>query len=255
MLMAEQSFIFLDGVSTRTEQKIWAAGIDSWKSFLSTKKIHGISLARKICYDRQVFRARELLQQKDLLGLAQVFPHNQHWRLYDLSDAYALDIETTGFYGDITVIGLHDGDQVHFLVKNKNLSHEPLIDLLQEPRTLLTFNGSSFDLPVIARRFPQVKKSFSEQVHIDLRHVAAKLGYTGGLKTIEVVHGIAREEEIAGVSGHIAVWLWQTYVLEGDEDALRTLLQYNEADVKNLFILADKLIPELWRTTYKPSRI
>lgn len=253
--MAEQSFIFLDRVSAATERNIWRQGIPDWQSFLRRERIAGISPARKLYYDRQILRAQAALTQKNLRTLADLFPRNQHWRLYDIcTDVFALDIETSGYYGDVTVVGLHDGAEPFFLVKNKNLSHEPLMALLREPCTLLTFNGSSFDLPVLIRRFPEAQPRFVQHVHIDLRHVAARLGYTGGLKTIEIIHGIAREEEIQGVSGDVAVWLWRQYEVEGDEDALRTLLLYNEADVKNLFILAEKLIPELWRTTYKSAQ-
>lgn len=248
--MAEQSFIFLDGVSHKTEERWWSQGVRTWEQFLSRTDIKGLSPERKLFFDRQLQRAQEYLQRRDYVALASVFPRNQHWRLYDLcEDFLALDIETSGYYGDITVVGVHDGAQAHFLVKNKNLDFEPLQYLFSEPKTLLTFNGSSFDLPVISRRFPQVRSSMTRQIHIDLRHVAAKLGFSGGLKTIEIMHGIAREEDIIGMSGDAAVWLWQQYELEGDEEALRTLLLYNEADVKNLFVLAELLIPRLWAQT------
>lgn len=248
MRMLEQSFIFLDRMSLAGERRLWDAGVHSWDDFLSRENIQGIGALRKQFYDHQLLRAKELFRRRDMLGLATLLPHNQHWRLYDLfrERALALDIETSGYYGDITVIGLHDGAEGYFLVKNKNLSFEPLDYLLREERVLLTFNGSSFDLPVVARCFPQVRNAFARQLHIDLRHVAAKLGLTGGLKTIEIILGIQRTEEVRGLSGDVAVLLWRLYESEGDEEALRLLLEYNREDVENLFILADKLIPRLW---------
>ena len=122
MVMAEQSFIFLDRVSETSERNIWKQGVEDWNSFLNVNKIHGISESRKLYYDRQILRAKELLAEKNLVGLANLFPRNQHWRLYDLAEHFfALDIETNGYYGDITVLGLHNGESPFFLVRNKNL--------------------------------------------------------------------------------------------------------------------------------------
>lgn len=248
--MISESFIFLDRISYAKEQQLWAYGIKSWSDFLAANEIPGISKERKLFYNRQLLQAKYLLEKKELSQLAKLFPQREHWRLYALfkHQAMALDIETSQYYGDITVIGLHDGQSPYFLVKNKNLSHEPLVELLAEPKVLLTFNGSSFDLPIIRRRFPQV--DWSPHLHIDLRHVAARVGLSGGLKHIESVLGLSRSEEIQNMAGDNAILLWEQHLM-GDERALELLIAYNEADVENLFPLAEYLIKELWRTIYK----
>lgn len=245
-----ESFIFLDKISYTKERQFWALGIKNWDDFLATEEITGVGKERKLFYNRQILQARQLFAKKQLSGLANLFPQREHWRLYGLfkHQAMALDIETSGYYGDITVIGLHDGQDPFFLIKNKNLSYEPLVELLSEPRVLLTFNGSSFDLPIIRRRFPQV--DWSPHLHIDLRHVASRVGLTGGLKRIEAVLGLSRAQEIQNMAGDNAILLWEQHLM-GDERALELLIAYNEADVENLFPLADYLIEELWRTIYK----
>ena len=250
--MIEHSFVFLERFSEQREQKLWQEGIRTWNDFLARERIQGIGLQKKQYYDVCVRQARQHLNNKDLQALMALFPKRYHWRLYNLfkDQALALDIETTGYYGDITVIGLHDSLEQHFLVKNKNLSHEPLQQLLKEPSLLLTFNGLSFDVPVIKRRFPQLEESFARQAHIDLRFVAASLGLTGGLKVIEERLGLSRGEELQGVCGADAVWLWNNYCMCGEEEYLERLLDYNEADCKNLFYLAEKLIPQLWAETF-----
>jgi uncharacterized protein YprB with RNaseH-like and TPR domain len=95
---------------------------------------------------------------------------------------------------------------------------------------LITFNGCRFDLPFIAGFFPNLR---FRQAHIDLLHVARRLGYRGGLKRIEPLFGIFRDSEIREMSGYAAVVLWHEH-LRGSPDALPTLLKYNEADVVNL---------------------
>ncbi len=248
--MISESFIFLDKISYQKETHFWNCGIINWDVFLAQEQISGISTTRKLYYDRQIVQAKKLLQERKLSELAKLFPQREHWRLYSLfqEHAMALDIETSGYYGDITVIGLHDGQNPYFLVKNKNLSHEPLVEILNKPKVLLTFNGSSFDLPIIKRRFPQI--DWTPHLHIDLRHLASRLGLSGGLKRIEQILGLSREKEIQNMFGGDAIFLWQQY-LAGDERALELLISYNQADVENLFPLAEYLIEELWRTIYK----
>ena len=250
--MIRNSFVFLERFSEKKEQQLWEQGIHTWDDFLVQRKVPGISEQKKPYYDACLKQAQVALNKRELLKLAQLFPKKYHWRLYSLfkERALALDIETTGYYGDITVIGLHDGLEQFFLVKNKNLSYEPLQRLLARPSVLLTFNGISFDVPVIKRRFPQLNDSLSQQVHIDLRFVAARLGLRGGLKVIEEHLGLSRGQEIQGLCGGDAVLLWQQYLLSQDERFLETLLAYNEADCENLFFLADTLIDRLWRQEF-----
>src|SRR5437667_2585290 len=65
-----------------------------------------------------------------------------------------------------------------------------------------------------------------------------RLGFVGGLKSIESQVGIIRSEETTGLGGFDAVRLWRAYG-EGDDDALDLLLEYNMEDVVNLEPLAE----------------
>ena len=46
---------------------------------------------------------------------------------------------------------------------------------------------------------------------------------------------------VRGVDGYMAVRLWYEYVNNNDQEALRTLLDYNREDVVNLRLLRQKL--------------
>jgi uncharacterized protein YprB with RNaseH-like and TPR domain len=160
-------------------------------------------------------------------------PTAERWRLYgDFRDSCAfLDIETTGMSLDgheITVIGLYDGEQMYHFIQGQNM--EKFEDVIEAYDLLVTFNGARFDLPFITSFF----RNFQfRQAHIDLRHVVRRLGYRGGLKSIEPLFGIRRDHEIHDMSGHEAVILWHEH-LRGNPNALPRLLLYNEADVVNL---------------------
>jgi uncharacterized protein YprB with RNaseH-like and TPR domain len=96
---------------------------------------------------------------------------------------------------------------------------------------LVTYNGSSFDLPVLKSAFPGV--DFARFHHIDLRFPLHRLGVKGGLKGAERQLGIGRSETLDGVDGFMAVLLWRAH-RAGVATALDTLLRYCLEDVVNL---------------------
>jgi len=113
---------------------------------------------------------------------------------------------------------------------------------------LVTFNGASFDVPVLAAegvRIPAVP-------HMDLRPVFGRVGYDGGLKKIEEKLGFAREGDVKGLSGWDAVKLWRRWEREGDKAALDRLVAYNVADFENLEPLAQLATRMLREKTLEP---
>jgi uncharacterized protein len=102
---------------------------------------------------------------------------------------------------------------------------------------VVTFNGSSFDLPMIRKRlYADLRRDFE---HCDLLHVCRRRGLRGGLKRVETMLGIARAT--AGISGWDAPRLWNRYEMAGDQAALELLLEYNREDVVNLAVLEGHL--------------
>ncbi len=140
-----------------------------------------------------------------------------------------LDIETT-FEGAISVIGIYRPDRGTTQLVGGGVNDVNLYATLEGITTIVTFNGSSFDLPVIHKRLYADLKHES-----DLLYICRRRGLRGGLKAIEQHLGIVRET--AGMTGWDAPRLWQRYKSGGDEVALTTLLHYNREDVVNLALL------------------
>ncbi|MEK6921029.1 MAG: hypothetical protein AABX82_04050, partial [Nanoarchaeota archaeon] len=122
--MIKNSFIFLDKISHNSEKKIWEQNIHTWDHFLEAKNIHGIGRTRKIFYDQQIHHAKTAVTDDNAYMLSTLFPKQEHWRLYNFfkEQACFLDIETSGYYGDITVIGIYDGRETKTMVKGINLN-------------------------------------------------------------------------------------------------------------------------------------
>ena len=175
----------------------------------------------------------------------------EQWRcIRDLSSrAVFLDIETTGLSlrSPITVVGIHDGVHTHSLIRGLNLTHRNLGAILDKAAMIVTFNGASFDLPVIDSQFPGVVPNIP---HVDLRYPLRRLGHVGGLKRIEADLDIERDRRVAYMTGENAVYLWKLWEKHGKRNALDLLVEYNTEDCRNLKLLANHAYVSLKRRTF-----
>ena len=154
-----------------------------------------------------------------------------------------IDIETTGLSPDaaeLTVVGIcieQGGRKRVVQLYEDSLARDNLLAELEGTDILYSYNGARFDLPFIAAKLGvDLASGFS---HCDLMYHCWRRNLWGGLKKVEVQLGISRET--AGMTGAHAVALWNDYRLNGDQDALRTLLLYNAEDVTNLAHIRRKL--------------
>ena len=94
-----------------------------WGDFLETDSVKGISQSRKAYYNRMLNAARSALNNHNSEHFTGLLPKGEVWRLYNTfkEDAVYLDIETSGYYGDVTVIGLFDGIRTMTMIKDINI--------------------------------------------------------------------------------------------------------------------------------------
>jgi hypothetical protein len=238
--MMRRTFLFLPSVGARTERELWRRGISHWQDFVSTSNLPGFSPARKGRLDAMLEDAEDFLGRKETGYFQRLLPSNEHWRLFGevKEDVAYLDIETDGLGQGavVTVVGVHRNGRTNTLVRGIDLDAGSLKRALQGCRMLVTFNGSSFDLPMLEKEFPFVVPRVP---HFDLRHGCARVGLRGGLKCIERKLGLARPVEVEYVTGEEAVYLWRLWERKGKENALKLLKQYNEEDTRNLVPIAE----------------
>jgi uncharacterized protein len=244
--MLTESFIFLPGVQDKTEQRLWQSGITTWDHLLEAKSIPYVSGERLMFWKGRIRLAQQLFERQGPEAVAKLFGRRYAWRSFThmMDNPRYVDIETTEYHNEITVIGVSDGEFYQAFIKGRNLDQQALRRAFAGATCIITFNGSSFDLPIIERNFPNL---LPEVPHFDLRHICAQAGLHGGLKRIEHHLMISRAAAIRDVNGSDAIMLWYRYVL-GEEDALRELVDYNAADVLNLAPMTQLVIPALWRS-------
>ncbi len=232
--MLTATFSCFRGVSISAERRLWEESCLSWREILvlHPRAFSGARLAR---VRRQVNEAQVALD----CGFADYFlnrlspPDTIRVLPHFLSNVGYLDVETTGLgkTDSITTIALHGPLGTRCFVRGRNL-----INFLREAKglsLLITFNGSSFDLPRIRREF----RIDLQIPHLDLKPCLQALGYSGSLKRCEELLGIRRPLEEM-LTGQEAVELWRLHEATGDEAALLRLVRYNLRDALSLELLA-----------------
>ncbi|HLC81932.1 MAG TPA: ribonuclease H-like domain-containing protein [Candidatus Nanoarchaeia archaeon] len=250
-MVIQQSFIFLDKIGRKSELNIRQQGINSWDDFLNADKISGISPLRKAYYDRRIRQALQALGQEDYLYFVDKLPQKEMWRLYpEVKEGCGyLDLEIDA-NGTVILLGISDYYHTNFFVKGFNLERHLIEKELSKYRAIITFNGSSFDLPKLRRMGIKLKL-----VHIDLKPLCVNLGLVGGLKEIEKTLNLKRPTNLYGNP----VDLWRSFHASGDKEYLDLLIEYNREDVENLKLVMEhvykKMKENLGRSTDKAKRI
>jgi uncharacterized protein YprB with RNaseH-like and TPR domain len=172
----------------------------------------------------------------------------------DVERALFLDLETSGLGGGtgnvafLAGVCFYDrGRQRHVLEQLllRDPEHEPALlerlhARLAEADLWVSYNGKSFDLPVLRARFVMNRMPPPpERPQLDLLHVARRVhrhrSYKKALKTIErEVLGHDRGLDIAG--SEVAI-RYQHYLRTGDEAALQGVVEHNAQDVLSLVAL------------------
>ncbi len=167
-----------------------------------------------------------------------------------------LDTETTGLGGSGTVaflVGLgyltDKGFEVHqFLMRD--YPEEPALLRhvaagLERFDVLCTFNGASFDIPLLESRFlmNRMQRACLDKPHIDLLHLSRRLWKLrlkrcnlGRLE--EVILGKPREDDLPGSE---VPQRYFTYLRTGQESLLTDILEHNAQDIASLCVLLNHM--------------
>ncbi len=167
---------------------------------------------------------------------------------YQKEDFLVLDLETTGLgRGGILafMIGLGYFENEQFIVEQLFLpepdaevnSFDRLAELLQTKSVFITFNGKTFDIPVLESRllYNQIWLNLREKQHIDLLHIARRLWKNRApncaLETLEYyILGHTRDAELDIDGGDIPQTYFQ-YLVNGEPELIRRIFIHNQFDV------------------------
>lgn len=201
----------------------------------------------------------------DLLSLsletAARFSNDPRLAGMDFHDFLFLDTETTGLMGAGTLafmvgVAFWEGDA--FVVRQyflRDHSDEPamlllLARLLAKRPGLITFNGRTFDLPLLDNRYlmnrlDELGADLLERPHIDLLPPARRLWRrrlgSCALSSLEqTLLGVRRTEE--DVPGWLIPALYMDYLRTGDARELVRVFYHNRLDMLSMVTLAARVL-------------
>jgi hypothetical protein len=246
--MLQSTFIHAQGIGPATENALWRQGATTWRAFLEIEPRLKLPLRHRDSLKSTVSESLAAVDELRADYFARSLSQKEHWRAALTFPALGfLDIETDGGFDadSVTVIGVYDGCETRVYRRGHNLAQ--FAYECQDFDGFVTFFGTGFDLPLLARRFPVLKNVFADRLHIDLCPLFKRLGHSGGLKRIEQQLRIPRIPETEGLNGRDAVRLWRVWQRGGchAEEALRLLTAYNREDCVNMKLMLDYALPRL----------
>lgn len=252
--MLKNTFLHIPGIGPKTERRFWEENILSWDDFLGRSTVPGLSENSTDRIGKWLVASKKALEKGDARFFSENLRKREWWRLYPefRKKTAFLDIETTGlsfYYDDITLIGLFDGETVKTFIQGQNMGD--FRDMIQRYSLLVTYNGALFDIRFLQEKLKDIELP---PLHIDLRFLLRRLGYKGGLKSIEQKLGLSREGEISTIDGFGATVLWNRYE-RGDDYSLELLVKYNSADIVHLKSLLEMAYSTLHKASLKDVEI
>jgi uncharacterized protein YprB with RNaseH-like and TPR domain len=181
-----------------------------------------------------------------------------HISLYSDDEFAFLDIETSGLGGGtgtfafMVGVGRFDGDGfqlLQFFMCDPLDEPAMLVDIeefLAPCKTLVTFNGKSFDIPHLKSRFTLQgwQSPFDSFSHIDLLHLSRRLwrdrltSCTLSNLEVNIIEALRSEEE---VPGWMIPQMYFDYLRSRDARPLKRVFYHNEMDILSMVALLNHI--------------
>lgn len=249
MIPLQQAILHFPGIGTAKAKWLHDAGIVCWNDFLTHEPPDSL---KKQWPGLQEFAEQNIQAEKnnDIQFFIDRLEVQDRWRLLQRfwNLCHFIDIETSGMDCDahITVISVWNGQELKLFLNGENLDDFPEYALAIP--FAVTFNGSTFDVPVIKRYFNLPDFPVP---HVDLRWVCNRCNLSGGLKAIERQLDVKRPQDVDGTDGMDAIVLWNDWNNTKNTDAKAHLLRYCAADTIALQHVTAKVInhqaSDAWR--------
>ena len=182
-----------------------------------------------------------------------------------------IDTETTGLsggtgtYAFLIGAGRFENDQFHlaqFFMRDPTEEPAQLFALeqfLASCQSIVTFNGKSFDIPLLNTRYTAHgwQTPFQDMAHVDLLHLARRLwrdrlpSRTLGNLEVQIL-GTDREDE--DIPGWMIPSIYFDYLRDGDARPLKKVIYHNEMDVISMSALLNHMATLLFSPIQFGSR-
>lgn len=170
-----------------------------------------------------------------------------------LEQALFLDTETTGLAGGsgtcAFLVGLGYVEDENFVVRQMFMRDygeeaamlQALGELVSRFDILVSYNGKTFDIPLLESRFilSRQRLSFERMLHFDLLHPARSLwkARIERCRLMELEHRLLGLERDDDVPGHMIPDLYFRFVRSGDARSMHHVFHHNRHDILSLAAL------------------
>jgi len=193
------------------------------------------------------------LLSRDILKLAPL-PEVQevNWR-----QALFIDLETTGLAGGTGtyafLVGLGHIEADHIVVRQyllPDFQYEWLLlkqveNALLQHNLIVSFNGKSFDIPLLRNRFVlnRLDTVLDEMVHLDVLHAARRVWKRrlGSCDLQNLETHILGQNRVADVPGELIPQIYFEYIRKRNVLPLREVLEHNFYDIVHMILLTLEL--------------
>ncbi len=190
---------------------------------------------------------------KTISGLAR----DDRLKEIDINKTIFLDTETTGLAGGagtyifLVGVGYFEGDQFcvrQYFMRDYNEERallSALNDLLSNFKAVVTYNGKTFDLPLMESRYIMsgMKMSLKDPYHFDLLYPARRLWKrrleSCSLSTVErEILKVIRDDD---VPGYLIPEIYFRYLRTKDARAIKQVFEHNLQDILSLVALVSRM--------------
>lgn len=239
--MIRGAFAHFPGIGPHRLRRLQQAGVQDWRILLEDPKVAGLGAVGQARLREAVESCEQAVQCDDIAFLVDRFKQQDRWRILGTFFARAtfFDIETSGLDrdSDVTLVSCLHRDRLYSFLRGQSLDR--FLEVLDDVDLLVSFNGTSFDVPRIEDAF---HIPACPCPHLDLRWLCYHASMSGGLKAIETEIGIERPADLRSIDGEQACWLWGMWEQDGDAKARHVLERYCGADVLTLKLVAAHLL-------------
>lgn len=175
----------------------------------------------------------------------------------DIQRTLFLDTETTGLSGGAGtvafLVGLGFIENNQFVVEQymmRDYSDEPellaaVADRMARHDVVVTFNGKTFDMPLLHSRFTinRMRDQWTDLTHLDLLHPARRLWRRrlGSCKLSNLEDKVLRRGRVDDLPGAEVPERFFQYLKTGDDSLLEDVLLHNKLDILSLGALLTAL--------------